>query len=48
MIRFDSDYCEGAHPQVMQALERTNLEQTSGYGVRMRRCIFWSAERRQI
>lgn len=32
MIRFDSDYCEGAHPQVMQALERTNLEQTSGYG----------------
>lgn len=32
MIYFDSDYMEGAHPQVMEALVRTNLEHTIGYG----------------
>lgn len=32
MIRFNSDYLEGAHPRVMQALIDTNLEQTPGYG----------------
>lgn len=32
MIRFDSDYMEGAHPQVMKRLLETNLEQTTGYG----------------
>ncbi len=32
MIHFDSDYMEGALPQVMQRLLDTNLEQTSGYG----------------
>lgn len=32
MIRFDSDYCEGAHPRVLEALARTNMEQTAGYG----------------
>lgn len=32
MIRFDSDYCEGAHPRVLEALTRTNFEQTNGYG----------------
>lgn len=32
MIRFDSDYCEGAHPEILSALERTNFEQTNGYG----------------
>nr|MBQ5605497.1 aminotransferase class V-fold PLP-dependent enzyme [Bacteroidales bacterium] len=32
MIYFDSDYMAGAHPQVMQALVESNLEQTTGYG----------------
>lgn len=32
MIYFDSDYMEGAHPQVMEALMQTNLEHTIGYG----------------
>ena len=31
MIRFESDYLEGALPEVMEALVRTNLEQTPGY-----------------
>lgn len=32
MIRFDSDYMEGCHPDVMQRLVETNSEQTAGYG----------------
>ncbi len=32
MIRFLSDYMEGAHPEVMCRLMQTNLEQTPGYG----------------
>ena len=32
MIRFDSDYLEGAHPAILQRLMETNLEQTAGYG----------------
>lgn len=32
MIRFDSGYMAGAHPEVMEALVRTNLELTAGYG----------------
>lgn len=32
MIRFDSDYTEGAHPRILDALTRTNFEQTYGYG----------------
>lgn len=32
MIRFDSDYIEGAHPAILDALVRTNFEQTAGYG----------------
>lgn len=32
MICFDSDYMEGAHPEVMRALLQTNLESTVGYG----------------
>ena len=32
MIYFDSDYMEGAHPKVMEALMKTNLEHTVGYG----------------
>lgn len=32
MLRFASDYQEGAHPRVLQKLAETNLEQTAGYG----------------
>ena len=32
MQHFDSDYMEGMHPQILEALVRTNLEKTSGYG----------------
>ena len=31
-LNFASDYLEGAHPAIIDALVRTNLEQTSGYG----------------
>ena len=33
MIRFDNDYTEGCHPRVLDALVRTNMEQTPGYGL---------------
>ncbi len=33
MIYFRSDYSQGAHPKVMEALARTNLEHTDGYGI---------------
>ena len=33
MIYFRSDYSQGAHPKVMEALQKTNLEHTDGYGV---------------
>lgn len=33
MIYFKSDYSQGAHPKVMEALSRTNLEHTDGYGL---------------
>lgn len=33
MIRFDSDYTEGCHPRVLEALVHTNMEQTPGYGL---------------
>jgi len=32
MIYFNNDYSEGGHPAVLDALVRTNLEQTPGYG----------------
>lgn len=32
MIHFDTDYMEGAHPEIMRRLVETNLEQTPGYG----------------
>ncbi len=32
MIRFECDYAEGAHPQVMKLLNESNMEQTPGYG----------------
>ena len=33
MIRFESDYAEGAHPRILEKLILTNEEQTPGYGV---------------
>lgn len=32
MLYFNCDYTEGAHPRIMERLEKTNLEQTVGYG----------------
>ena len=32
MFSFESDYTEGAHPLILDALVRTNFEQLSGYG----------------
>jgi len=32
MLYFESDYVEGAHPQILQRLIETNMEQQSGYG----------------
>ncbi len=31
-IHFETDYMAGAHPDVMEALAKTNLEKTAGYG----------------
>ena len=33
MIRFNSDYTEGAHPEILRLLEETNYQQTDGYGM---------------
>lgn len=33
MIYFNSDYTEGCHPAILEQLARTNLEQTTGYGM---------------
>ncbi len=33
MIFMISDYSQGAHPKVMEALEKTNIEHTDGYGL---------------
>ncbi|WP_054740919.1 threonine aldolase family protein [Cellulosilyticum ruminicola] len=32
MYSFKNDYSEGAHPNIIEALVKSNLEQTSGYG----------------
>ena len=32
MIYFNNDYAEGCHPKVLEALIKTNMEQTPGYG----------------
>ncbi len=32
MLHFDTDYMEGAHPEILRRLTETNLEQTPGYG----------------
>ena len=33
MLRFNCDYLEGCHPAILDALAKTNMEQTSGYGL---------------
>lgn len=33
MIYFNNDYSEGCHPKILEALTRTNMEQTPGYGM---------------
>lgn len=33
MYSFTNDYSEGAHPLILEALQKTNLEQTDGYGL---------------
>lgn len=32
MLSFESDYIEGAHPKILGALAKTNMESLSGYG----------------
>lgn len=32
MLYFENDYCEGAHPAILNKLLETNLEKVSGYG----------------
>ena len=32
MLYFDSDYLEGAHPNILDKLVASNFEQTPGYG----------------
>ena len=32
MLYFNNDYAEGCHPKVLEALCRTNFDQTPGYG----------------
>ncbi len=32
MLYFENDYCEGAHPAILQRLMETNLEKQPGYG----------------
>ena len=32
MISFKNDYSEGAHPNILEALTKTNLNQEEGYG----------------
>ena len=32
MLFFENDYCEGAHPAILQRLLETNMEKLPGYG----------------
>lgn len=32
MLYFENDYCEGAHPAILQKLTETNFEKVPGYG----------------
>lgn len=33
MYSFKNDYCEGAHPKILDALQRSNMVQEEGYGL---------------
>ena len=33
MFNFESDYTEGCIPEILEALQSTNTEQTGGYGM---------------
>lgn len=33
LLSFGSDYMEGAHPEILQRLVETNMQQTAGYGL---------------
>ena len=33
MYSLKNDYSEGAHPRILEALVKTNMEQTVGYGL---------------
>lgn len=33
MLYFENDYCEGAHPAILQKLQETNFEKLPGYGI---------------
>ena len=33
MLYFENDYCEGAHPAILQKLAETNFEKVPGYGL---------------
>ena len=32
MLSFESDYIQGAHPEILKRLLETNMEPVSGYG----------------
>ena len=59
MLFFVNDYCEGAHPAILQKLLETNMEKLSGYGTdkycdsekektRMQMCFSWWEELRPM
>ena len=33
MLSFESDYIQGAHPQILENLVKTNMEVLTGYGL---------------
>ena len=39
MLYFENDYCEGAHPAILQKLTETNFEKVSGYGT----CLLYTS-----
>ena len=46
MLFFVNDYCEGAHPAILQKLLETNMEKLSGYGTGAEAVILcrWQAQ----
>ena len=39
MLYFENDYCEGAHPAILQKLAETNFEKVPGYGT----CLLYTS-----